>query len=536
MPGKTSFFYAIFKKLQATGRASNAHVNFDNDPNGNFGGFVLRSVDHANGMFGGLGPQATDVGLPVGAKPLVAGNFVPEENPVYAMLAASLGTDGALPDHVTVGGQDWPVMPPPLEGSIAMYPLWIELNGGLGNDRLVKALGDWIVDKKPDDTPHPAPLTHAALTQTPVPKFPYKMGESGSPTLFVASMPGDDGRRHGDGSMPDPAANHVPGDFWNTAQVFMTNELGAIVPAGQKLSSGLERYVTAVIGNAGNQGGGRLFFTQPRIEVRCDAQVFNTFTGPGVPLPSLSNLDPADTNPIYEQHYLQVWTRDIVGFRFNVDSVFAGLKQAMTDAGFTPAQLGGLSIEDWLKDGHACLKVRITKGENANNYTPQGAVPTLESNPTEDRHIAQRNVGQFNITAQGAKKIEWKKFIVAQAGGGMNSLALQHALAADTARLLVAVPRQTFERYLAKSLRGWEPVREVSSKPFPDAMILHQTTKGARLMVADHAKERFLGMSLGIEVDPAKARTARFGDVAIAHSAHDGSIVGGFTLKPETGR
>lgn len=79
-------------------------------------------------------------------------------------------------------------------------------------------------------------------------------------------------------------------------------------------------------------------------------------------------------------------------------------------------------------------------------------------------------------------------------------------------------------------------VARAPSKPFPDAVILRATGARPQLVVADHATEPYLAMSLGLDGDPAKMKTARPGNVSLAHAAHDGTIVGGFTLRPKTGR
>jgi hypothetical protein len=92
-------------------------------------------------------------------------------------------------------------------------------------------------------------------------------------------------------------------------------------------------------------------------------------------------------------------------------------------------------------------------------------------------------------------------------------------------------------------------VREGVPKPFPDAVILRQTTPGAPLVVADHdpgasrgrhGPDRFFGMALGVEGDPARLRDHRLADIEVVHTSHDrmsaGDIVGGFSLRPVMGR
>jgi hypothetical protein len=46
-----------------------------------------------------------------------------------------------------------------------------------------------------------------------------------------------------------------------------------------------------------------------------------------------------------------------------------------------------------------------------------------------------------------------------------------------------------------------------------------------------HERERFFGMSLGIEGDPAALRRARDRDVSVIHESQESGIVGGFTLQ-----
>ena len=65
-------------------------------------------------------------------------------------------------------------------------------------------------------------------------------------------------------------------------------------------------------------------------------------------------------------------------------------------------------------------------------------------------------------------------------------------------------------------------------------MILRRVTPEARLSIADHAKERFFGMALGVEWDPpALTRVRQLGDISVVHRSHDGTVVGGFTLRPQ---
>ena len=60
------------------------------------------------------------------------------------------------------------------------------------------------------------------------------------------------------------------------------------------------------------------------MHVLCDAQCFNTFLSPGMPLPSLGNFDRADTNPIHDQYIMTSKSYDVAAFRFNVNAVVSG--------------------------------------------------------------------------------------------------------------------------------------------------------------------------------------------------------------------
>src|SRR5207302_5144769 len=133
-------------------------------------------------------------------------------------------------------------------------------------------------------------------------------------------------------------------------------------------------------------------------------------------LPALSALDAATAGPTYDQPALVPRSYTVVGFRFDVDVVFKGLHDALVAAGMTPAQLGTMTIDDWLKgtNGHACVKVLVRANEFPD--TPNGMFPSDMNLPTNDRHIAQRNLAGFDMTLKGAKEIQWQNFMMNQAG------------------------------------------------------------------------------------------------------------------------
>jgi hypothetical protein len=202
------------------------------------------------------------------------------------------------------------------------------------------------------------------------------------------------------------------------------------------------------------------------INAICDAQCFNTTMSPAVALPSMSNLDPADLNPLYEHYIIAKQSYEVAAFRFNVSKVFADLAAALQGV-----NTGGITPAAWLKAGHPCVKVMVTPGEPQNPSPPMGNPPmTILSNPRYDRHIAQRNLAPFNMTLMAIKKPIWTNFLLSQAGAGTNGLLIQHAgWPADAVRFFFAMPHAPYERYVgaghpasnwgAKAYRSPSPTR-----------------------------------------------------------------------------
>ena len=153
--------------------------------------------------------------------------------------------------------------------------------------------------------------------------------------------------------------DHIPPNFWDTAQIFLTDTTGTTLPLNAlgTLTAGAEYYVAAIIGNAGNFGAGRNFFAADRskkIKVSGHGLAFNTHMSPDVVLPPLSNLNPTLTTGVYEQYFLPKEHYDVVGFRFNVDQVFAGLAAKISaDPNFN---LGGAARRHDLAQGQPCLR------------------------------------------------------------------------------------------------------------------------------------------------------------------------------------
>ena len=62
-----SFYYAIYKRLQATASSHGAHINGDNDPpDQTYGGFSLKYADATYGIFKQLGAAGDVLGLHAG--------------------------------------------------------------------------------------------------------------------------------------------------------------------------------------------------------------------------------------------------------------------------------------------------------------------------------------------------------------------------------------------------------------------------------------------------------------------------------------
>lgn len=514
----TSFWHAIYKRLWSIGTRGTAHVDIEIASDGNFS---LESTAAANGIFG-----TTDYGTP-----LRMGDFAAANNPLWAILNATVPPSPLppAPDFLLPVPPDnamWPAMPWPGSGP---YPDWGTVapgwNAGPPPFRLIDRLQNWIEnDQKIDDTPKGAHLGDNYI-KAAQPAFPLKTNpKENAQILFIPSRDIDNGERPG---------NIQANNFWNTSMIFVTGTDGQ--DEGLKVfQKGTERYIAAIIANSGNlYTGARFGGGLPTITVNCKAYVFGTFLSPGTPLPALTNLDPADTNKDYEQFILAPLRRDVVGFRFNVDTVYGALITLMQN--FDMNLYGGAKADLWLKAGHACVKVWLTSGEFNGPHNNNGTDWCDGTQvPLANRKIAQRNLAAFAPTVTGMKKPHWTYFVMSQAFAGTNALVVKAAhLPADLVRYYMAVPVAVYERYVAKggSHRGFETVTDVA-KPFPQAVILRQTVPGARLEFADHRREEFFGLALGVEI----LRETRMSDIDVVHMGHDGRVVGGFTLRPEVKR
>jgi hypothetical protein len=502
-PPITSFYHAIYKRLWTVGvKAGGAHTTVV----GGDGNFSLNDPGPPHGIFG-----TTDYG-----PPLALGVYDATKNPLWVILNASFNPPPG-PDYLVPvpGAGMWPAMPWP---AYAPYPLWDQYNNAPMGLRLIDRLKHWIeVDQQADDTPKGQYLDFASWSGGPA-AFP---GNPKNQILFVSSMDHDNGVRPGS----------VPAQYWNSSRIYVCDTYAKDLNL-PVFKAGDQRTIQALIGNSSSNTNAGTVWGGPPVQVICNAYCFNTFLSDAVPLPEMSALDAPNAGFIYEQPVMAPLSYAVVGFRFDVDQVFQALHDKMTAhmPPYTMQQLGGLDVDGWLKanNAHACVKVLLQSGESGNPVWP-----TDSALPSQDRHIAQRNLAGFDMSAMAMKKIKWQTFMMSQADAGANALAIAHTWPKDAGRFYLAVPTEMWARYGAKAVhRGFEVVHDAAPKPFPDAVILRETTPGARLELLDHARERFFGMALGVEGDPARLRSVR-GDLSVVHTRHDGHVVGGFTLRPE---
>jgi hypothetical protein len=281
---------------------------------------------------------------------------------------------------------------------------------------------------------------------------------------------------------------------------------------------------------------------------------------PAVQLPALSNLDPASnagTNEVYAIHSAEY---DIVGFRLAVGEVYNGLvaaiNSAVTDGVFTlPA---GVSAEDWLKTppSHVCLKVAVRRDDES--------WPPFDASPQVERRIAQKNLMIFDVDlpAPVMPSLFWKYFTMggplaelmrflqpADREMGINTLVLKTDFPARAARIHLAVPRETYARWIRKGeVRGFKLIeqdcRDTLKVPFHDHVVLsHEGGEAAALRVpylGDHA----LPMAIGLEITDPELKPGEH-QVTVEHHAMvprfgtgkasrcytlEEHVVGGFTL------
>ncbi|MFP3556905.1 hypothetical protein SB861_40260 [Paraburkholderia sp. SIMBA_049] len=406
--------------------------------------------------------------------------------------------------------------------------------------KLVDVFGNWITDGQVNDIPNDVIGT--------VPPSPIAGPLDPGVSLFVCSMPNDVGIR------PDA----VPPNYWATSLISLVDPNTGHTVFPQTLTAGSEYYLVGVIGNRGGTDTGN-YINPPGVETSGIVMVWNTVDSPGVELPSLSNLDVNDTNPIFEQYFLKSASYDIVGFRLNVQTVFDGIIAALNQAVAGGLNLGGLTPAQWVhaQPAHLCAKVVIRQ--------QGGAFPNSNDSPITNAHVAQKNLAPFDINIQEVSpnpNIVWKNFIPGQPffirlpGAGRNQLIMEvPKLPEDAFNFYIGIPTETFHRIFrghGGGIKGFKVVPQedlcrsnlgARAKPFPDAVVLQYHGKDNALEFPALLEKQYFGMSLGIEYDVTKIKPGTLGEINLVHRADvpkltpgtrcfeiEDTIVGGFTI------
>jgi hypothetical protein len=512
-----SYYFTLFKKFQVLG-----HLPEGSD-HGAPGGLFGYDVNDPASAFG-----SSSSGTLLGSQP--------SNSPLWAMLnAAATGASS-----VTIGATTWPAMP------LFVTQSWQDFQLNAPAPKLVPVFSDWIQAGKTNDIPNGVIATKPG---------PIKNTPDAGASPFVCSFNADDGTRPGG----------VPSDFWDTSLIFLVDPSNGNIVTPATLTGGSEFFLTAVVGNRGQQAGGRYSSGGVAMDAKAIVMVWNTAFSPGVELPALSNLDVNSTNSIYDQYFLDSGQYDVVGFRMNIQSVYDGIVAELNSilAG-NPNALGGLDAETWVKaqPAHLCAKVVV---RNAG-----GSFPNVGDTPINNRQIAQKNLAPFAAdlgVVSPDPNIVWKNFIVGQPfflklgqGEGRNLLTVKENLKHEGVQIYLAIPTVTFERYFREggggAFKGFEivPYHKVCNgqlgelaRPFPQAVILRYLGGENLLELPALGEEEFLGMSLGIEYSVKRLKPGLVGEVKLVHRCLiprltpgsrcfeiEDMVVGGFTIVFET--
>jgi hypothetical protein len=523
MADNPSFYFTLFKKFQVLNHVPGGTLH---GTAGGAGGFSLLNPSAANGVFG-----ASNSG-----NPLTIPDTTPSHSPLWAILNSKAAGHADYSAVTISGGAQngtvWPTMPP------GTPPAWnnFQVNAPV---KLVDVFGNWIAAGQNNDVPT---AVIGNIPPTPI-AGPLDPGVS----LFACSMPGDVGIR------PDA----VPANFWDTSLIYLLDPSNGTIQTPSTLAAGAEWYLAAIIGNRGNTDAGN-YLNPPGVETAGVVMVWNTTFSPGVELPSLSNLDVTDTNPIFEQYFLKSGTYDVVGFRLNVQTVYDGIIAALNQAVMNnQINLGGLTPDQWVHAGgaHLCAKVLIRQ---------QGGVfPNVGDSPINNPHLAQKNLVPFDVNVQEVDpnpNIVWKTFVSGQPyflrlpDAGQNRLILQlPELPRDAFRFYIGIPLKTFDRYFrdggVKGFRQLSPRQLCESplgnkaKPFPEAVVLQLEHPDNALEFPALLEQEYLGMALGIEWDVRHIKPGVLGEIRLVHRAMlpkltpgtrcfeiEDTVAGGFTI------
>jgi hypothetical protein len=532
MPGNISYYFTLFKKFQVLNHVPEQTVH--GAPSGPTGNFQLNDP---SSVFGGSATFGSLLGATPGASPL------------WQLLnAAAVGGPG--PSGI-------PAMP--LGASSSSPPSWVAFQYPTNPPPIVTVFSDWITGGKINDIPNGVVNPHGgAINNVPV-KNPGPLTQGIS--LFVCSMPNDNGVRPGT----------VPSNYWATSLIYLVDPATGNTVTPPTLNPGVELFLVGVVGNGSNVQTG--LYTNGAsanttgVECAGVVMVWNTTFGPGVELPALSNLDVANTNPIYDVYNLFGAGYEVVGFRLNVQNVYNGIIAALVAQGppgsgpTTPqANLGGLTPEAWVtaQPAHLCAKILIRQ--------QGGAFPNVGDTPLTNAALAQKNLAPFELsitdTDQNPTNIVWKNFVTGTPylfrlpDVGLSRLRFVLRAPEDVITLQLAVPTETFERYFRNGpgrLLGFReiPPRKLcesphgrKAKPFPDAVVLE--IPGGEHVIEFPAlpENHFLAMSVGIEYQQRKLKPGDVGELDLVHRTQmpvvragthsyeiEEKIVGGFTLQ-----
>jgi hypothetical protein len=301
MAGSLSYYFTLFKKFQVLNHVPEQQVHgAPMNPTGNF------QLNDPSSVFAGSA-----------SFPSLLGN-APGNSPLWQLL------NGAASGQATVmiGGTSYSSMP--LGASASSPDSWVafQING---SPPIVTVFGNWITAGKINDIPNGvvSPNGGAILNVPASIAGPLDSGVS----LFVCSMPNDNGQRPG----------NVPQNYWATSLIDLVDPSNGNTVSPATLNAGDEWFLVGVIGNRGAVAAGDYvtgsFVQSSGVESAAVVMVWNTFFGPGVELPALSNLDVTATNPIYDSYIMRSAAYDVVGFRLNVQNVFNGIVAALVAQG-----------------------------------------------------------------------------------------------------------------------------------------------------------------------------------------------------------
>jgi hypothetical protein len=521
-----SYYFTLFKKFQCLGHVPEKTAHGGNAP-----------------------PQGVSFKDPIalysasrGGVTLIGSNT--SDSPLWGVLNAKVNGQPAF----SYGGLNWQPMPLGAGATAA----WSDPT--VGGQPLVDAFGAWLMAGKPQDFPAFIAFPNAGTVSGAL--------DTGA-SVFVCSSADDNGTRPGT----------VPNDFWNSSLIYLVDRSNGNVANPPTLHAAQEYYVAAVIGNRGDTAGGKYAVgpfsaITPGVQATGWALTFGTGgASPAVQLPSLSNLDVSSQSGFNDVYFLPSTKYDIVGFRLTVQTVFDGLVAAINDAVasnlFTlPA---GVTADQWLKTppSHVCLKVAARRDDES--------WPPFDASPQMERHIAQRNLVVFDVdlaVPSPTPNIKWKYFTVGgplaallrtvrrnDADVGVNTLLLRTDFARDAYRVLLAVPRATFARWIGKDgVKGFEIVEQDCHEryrvPFDDHVVLTHTG-GENAIRVPCLDDNVLAMAIGVEVDQKRLQPDTANRVTLEHRAVvprfgggkknrcyelEEIVVGGFTLEFRTRR